>query len=188
MKKQRKQLICLLVLAVLCVGAWVLVRNADFKEETEEKETVWVTDFDEEQAVELSVTGEYPLHFIKEEGEWLNAEDRSVDLDQSEVESLLARLGSITTDTFFENEQDSNSYGLEEAGMTVTVTMQDGSHLAMRIGDKNEITGQYYLQVDGTDTIYLAASSLVSGLQITPEDFAAEEETVSETETVSESE
>ena len=70
---------------------------------------------------------------------------------------------------------------------TGILLLENGTSVILHIGESNSITGDYYLQVSGDDTVYTVSSSLVSTFEKTPEDFV-EEETETETETETEAE
>ena len=123
----------------------------------------------------------------EEEGTWYNAEDRSASIQQSMVENLLTYITHITSETAIEEPVDLSQYGLDEPSMTITATLENGTSVILHIGESNSITGDYYLQVSGDDTVYTVSSSLVSTFEKTPEDFV-EEETETEAETEAETE
>ena len=188
MKKQKLHFGILLVVCMLCAAAWFLVRYLDLPEsEEEEAVEVTVTDFNAEDVTALSTGGEYPLNFVKEDGTWYNAEDRSASIQQSMVENLLTYITHITSETAIEEPDDLSQYGLDEPSMTITATLENGTSVILHIGESNSITGDYYLQVSGDDTVYTVSSSLVSTFEKTPEDFV-EEETETEAETEAETE
>ena len=117
MKKQKLHFGILLVVCMLCAAAWFLVRYLDLPEsEEEEAVEVTVTDFKAEDVTALSTGGEYPLNFVKEEGTWYNAEDRSASIQQSMVENLLTYITHITSETAIEEPDDLSQYGLDECG------------------------------------------------------------------------
>lgn len=186
MRKQKLHFGILLIVCILCAAAWFLVRYLDLSESEEETVEYTVTDFDAGEVTALAAGGDYPLNFVKEDGAWCNAEDRSASIQQSMVENLLTYITHITSETAIPEPEDLSQYGLDEPSMTITATLENGESIILHIGERNSITGDYYLQVSGDDTVYTVSSSLVSTFEKTPEDFVEEEtetETESETET-----
>ena len=182
MKKQKIQLLILAVVCLLCVGAYFGARYLGNVEENEETETFTATDFSVSDAIELIVSGDYPLNFTKDNDVWKDAQDRNASISQSMVESLLTQIHHVTSDTCIENPEDLGQYGLDEPSMTITVTLKNGSSIILNIGDANGMTGDYYLQVEGNTSVYTLSPSVVSAFEKTPEDFIEETETESETE------
>ena len=188
MKKQKMHFGILLVVCILCAAVYFLVRSLDLSESGEEEAAeVTVTDFEAGDVMALTTGGDYPLNFVKEEGTWYNADDRSVSIQQSMVETLLSYITHITTDTAIAEPEDLSQYGLDEPSMTITATLENGTNVILHIGESNSMTGDYYLQMSGDDTVYTVSPSLVSTFEKTPEDFV-EEETETETETETEAE
>lgn len=181
MKKQKIQLLILAVVCLLCVGAYFGARYLGTAEENEETETFTATDFSVSDAIELIVSGDYPLNFTKDNDVWKDAQDRNAAISQSMVESLLTQIHHVTSDTCIENPEDLGQYGLDEPSMTITVTLKNGSSIILNIGDANGMTGDYYLQVEGNTSVYTLSPSVVSAFEKTPEDFIEETETESET-------
>ncbi len=176
MKKQKLHFWILAAVCLLCAAVWFLVRYLDLPEsEEEEAAEVTVTDFNAGDVTALTTGGEYPLNFVKEDGTWYNAEDRNASIQQSMVENLLTYITHITSETAIEEPDDLSQYGLDEPAMTITATLENGTSVILHIGESNSITGDYYLQVSGDDTVYTVGSSLVSTFEKTPEDFVEEE-------------
>ena len=169
------------MVCLLCVGAYFGARYLGNVEENEETETFTATDFSVSDAIELIVSGDYPLNFTKDNDVWKDAQDRNAAISQSMVESLLTQIHHVTSDTCIENPEDLGQYGLDEPSMTITVTLKNGSSIILNIGDANGMTGDYYLQVEGNTSVYTLSPSVVSAFEKTPEDFIEETETESET-------
>lgn len=187
MKKQKMQLIILVVLCVLCIGGYFLIRNAEFKtgEVTDTTETVYITDFAEEDAVEVLVEGENPLHFVKENDTWYFADDKETPVDQDSVNAILQNVDNIsTTEEIIESPEDLSAYGLETPHNTATITLSDGATVIIKCGDKNDLVSKSYVQIDGDTNVYLVYSYVATGFEKTAEEFVYVEETETETETI----
>ena len=159
------------MVCLLCVGAYFGARYLGNVEENEETETFTATDFSVSDAIELIVSGDYPLNFTKDNDVWKDAQDRNASISQSMVESLLTQIHHVTSDTCIENPEDLGQYGLDEPSMTITVTLKNGSSIILNIGDANGMTGDYYLQVEGNDSVYTLSPSVVSAFEKTPEEL-----------------
>ena len=142
MKKKRIQLIVLIIICLLSIGAYFLVKHLDLSE-TEETapETAVVTDFSSGEVKSLSATGAHTLNFEKEDDTWYNADDREMNLDQTEISSLINNIDHITTDTVLETPEILAEYGLDNPAGTITAVLENGSSVILHVGNKNYITG-----------------------------------------------
>lgn len=187
MKKQKIQLIVLVVLGLVCVGGYFLIRSLNFEEETEETETV-ITDFAAEDVTALAVSGDVTLDFTKEDGSWKENSIPEEPIVQGEVDTLVDRIAHLTTtETVLEAPSDLAQYGLAEPFRTVTATLSDQTKTVIHMGNESTLLGKYYIQVEGDDRVYLVSAYIVSGFEKAPEDFVEEEETMEE-ETAAETE
>lgn len=194
MKKQKIQLVVLAGLCLLCVCAYFAVKHIALPEEEEVpvSATIEVTNFDTDDTVQLnaSVQG-YDLSFVKEDGIWYNAQDREENIDQDTVESLLMDIDNITTDKAIENPEELADYGLQEPSGTITVLLEDGTGVNLLVGASNDLTGDYYIKLDGSDTVYTASSYIITDFMKGPDAFVrieTETETESGTDTAVEAE
>ena len=202
MKKKRIQLIVLIIICLLCIGAYFLVKHLDLSETAETApEAAVVTDFSSEEVQSLSVTGDHTLNFVKEGDTWYNADDREMNLDQTEISALINNINHITTDTVVGTPDNPAEYGLDNPVRTITAGLENGSSVILYVGNANDITGDYYIRPEGNSQVYAVSSYIVTAFDREPADFmeetpetaeesteAAEESTeAAETESVTES-
>lgn len=96
MKKQKKQLIALCILLLICIVAWVGLTKwnksqEQKKQEEEEASKVMVTDITTEDVNAFSYQyNNETLSFVKEDGTWYYEADKSISLDQDTMETLVA--------------------------------------------------------------------------------------------------
>lgn len=175
MKKKRIQLIVLIIICLLCIGAYFLVKHLDLSE-TEETapEAAVVTDFSSEEVQSLSVTGDHTLNFVKEEDTWYNADDREMNLDQTKISALINNINHITTDTVVEAPEDLAEYGLDNPVRTITAGLENGSSVILYVGNANDITGDYYIRMEGNGQVYAVSSYIVTAFDREPADFIEE--------------
>ena len=64
MKKQKIQILILLVLCIVCVGGYFIIRNHTFETE-EETVSVDVTNFNKDDVTELIISGDHEVHLVK---------------------------------------------------------------------------------------------------------------------------
>lgn len=186
MKKKRIQLIILLLLCLLCAAAYLLFKNMDFSEEDTAVEEITVTDFTSKDVTSLSVSGDHRLHFVKEDDEWVNTDDREMPLNQTLVSSLVNHISGITTESVVEQPEELSEYGLDNPVRIIKANLENGSSVIIYVGNQNDLTGDYYIRLEGDDRVYGIRSYIVTAFDKDPEEFI--EETEEETTSVEETE
>lgn len=182
MKKQKKQLIALCILLLICIVAWVGLTKwnksqEQKKQEEEEASKVTVTDVNTEDVNAFSYQyNNETLSFVKEDDTWYYEADKSISLDQDAVETLVATTAQLTADQEIKDYEDLSEYGLETPSNTITLTTRDGT-TTLLIGNKNDMLSQYYVKTDQSDSIYLAGSAVYTTYQKGIADLTAAEST-----------
>ena len=88
MKKQKIQILILLVLCIVCVGGYFIIRNHTF--ETEEKTvSVDVTNFNKDDVTELILSGDHEVHLVKTDDAWTESSLPDETIKESTVNTLL---------------------------------------------------------------------------------------------------
>lgn len=183
MRKQKKQLLIMLLVLVLLVAGYVAIRfynsNSASKDSADE---VSVLEIPEESIA--SITYDYndvTYELVKEGDEWTYPADATVDIDESKMNPLLLAVESITSDTMIENVADMEQYGLNNPARTVTVGTQGGDTYTILMGDQNAVINAYYLCMNGENTVYTVQGYRYTNFDKTPWDLAVEETQDSET-------
>lgn len=170
MKKQKKQLIALCILLLICIVAWVGLtkwnkNQEQKKQEEEEASKVMVTDIITEDVNAFSYQyNNETLSFVKEDGTWYYEADKSISLDQDTMETLAATAAQLTAEQEIKDYEDLSEYGFETPSNTITLTTGDGT-TTLLIGNKNDMLSQYYVKTDQSDSIYLAGSAVYTTYQ-----------------------
>lgn len=170
MKKQKKQLIALCILLLICIVAWVGLTKwnksqEQKKQEEEEASKVTVTDVNTEDVNAFSYQyNNETLSFVKEDDTWYYEADKSISLDQDTMETLIATTAQLTAEQEIKDYEDLSEYGLETPSNTITLTTGDGT-TTLLIGNKNDMLSQYYVKTDQSDSIYLAGSAVYTTYQ-----------------------
>ena len=170
MKKQKKQLIALCILLLICSVAWVGLTKwnksqEQKKQEEEEASKVTVTDVNTEDVNAFSYQyNNETLSFVKEDDTWYYEADKSISLDQDTMETLIATTAQLTAEQEIKDYEDLSEYGLETPSNTITLTTGDGT-TTLLIGNKNDMLSQYYVKTDQSDSIYLAGSAVYTTYQ-----------------------
>ncbi len=182
MKKQKKQLIALCILLLICIVAWVGLTKwnksqEQKKQEEEEASKVMVTDITTEDVKAFSYQyNNETLSFVKEDDTWYYEADKSIALDQDAVGTLVTTAAQLTADQEIRDYEDLSEYGLETPSNTITLTTGDGT-TTLLIGNKNDMLSQYYVKTDQSDSIYLAGSAVYTTYQKGIADLTAAEST-----------
>ena len=197
MKKQKKQLIVmLLVLALLAVGYVLLQRYNSSKEKENATDTTeqlfdqFGNETDSSQVTELSyyVDGEL-CSFIKEGDVWKAKGDKELTIKQSPINTMVSSVVGTYIVSRLEDVTDLSQYGLQEPVNTITLKVAGTEHV-IKVGDSNEMTSYLYLQMDDSSIVYVVSSGIHNSFNQGLNDLVEEEETevVEESEVVEETE
>lgn len=180
MKKQKIQLLILGILLVLVIAAFFGVRryhNQLSEEETGEDVSYAVLSLVKDNVVEFSFTGGgNTVSLIKTDDVWNATGDTAIELDQDKISSLLNYVVDIQAELEIQEVTDFSQYGFDDPLATVTLKLQDDTVYEIVFGHFNEITSQYYLKLEGNDTVYGLSSNLGYHFQITLDDLKQVEE------------
>lgn len=185
MKKQRKQLIIMLIFLVFLVAAYFgLGAYNDAQAKKEEKEDIVVTAFDTKNIVAFSYHYEAEKNsFTKADDVWNYEADAAFDVDESLVEDMLATASNVLAEDYFSEYETIETYGLDAPQMTIRLSFSDGSSKQLLIGDYNDIVGYYYMMLEGDSNLYLVDGTLLSAFQVSYTELEfVEEETTDTTE------
>lgn len=188
MEKQKKQMLFMLILVVLMLAAYLEIRFLNQKQGEKEAakeaaETIRVTENKATAITEFSylIDGER-LSFTKQGNEWTYDGDAAIDIDENKFETLLEKAVDITAEEEITEYENLSEYGLEEPANVIVFATKDEETIIC-VGNKNEITGQYYLKTDKCDTVYVVESSMANGFDMTIEQLRAEAEETEDIET-----
>ena len=98
------------------------------------------------------------LSFMKEDGTWYDAEDKSFPVDQDSLTTMTNALGAVSATRKLDSPEDLSEYGLDSPVLTVRYTASDGKEAEFTVGDTNDAAGGSYLKISGDDAVYLVAS------------------------------
>ena len=169
-KKKKSQFKALMgavaVLVLLLAVNFVLgaLQTAE-ENETETEETVeFPVSLSEDEITRVSITNETgTMTFEKEDDTWSYGEDADFPLDQDLLSAKLDTLASLTANRELEGVDDLSEYGLDDPAIEVTVDTDEESY-TLGIGDSNSSTGDYYVKVDGEDTVYTLSSTMPTAM------------------------
>ena len=176
MRKKNKGILILLAVLILLVAVYFGLRtwNAQQEEKAQEEQeaaTVHVTDTSAEDIVSLKFNvGNGGLEFSKEDDQWYYTPDKDFPLQQSYPEDMAETVGSITAGRELTDGDSIDAYGLDEPAYTIEYTDADGNTTELLFGD---MTGDdYYVMLNGNDTVYTVSSSVIDPFNYTLDDMA----------------
>lgn len=188
MKKQRRQMIFLLVLLVALVGGFFGLKqyNKVQSEQPEEEEGIIVVDMNRDDIIKFSYDYEgVTYEFVKEDDTWYYAADKALNIDQSSVSLKTMKMCPLNAEHMIENVTDMTQYGLDEPSKTLQFETATES-VILYVGDYNSVSKVYYMCKPSENTVYTVSSPNVTVFNYTPEDFIEEEEVESTEETAAE--
>lgn len=179
--KRKGKLPVLAVALVVLAGAWLLAestagRLSAKKEETAAEETEVIV-LSAGKAADIrglswSRNGEsVSLSRVEDAATWIYDDDRDCPIDEKAVEPLAAAAADVIGLMSIAGVTDFSQYGLEMPALTLTVETADHT-VTYEVGNKT-LTGEYYLRVDGTDTVYTAEGSLLEAFPAELEELIA---------------
>lgn len=172
MKKQRNQLIFLVVaLAILAAGFFAL-KYYNKQQDENAKEAVSDVVFDVGAEDILKITYEYSGEtncFEKVDGTWYYAKDHSLDINQYNINSMAEKCAGLAATQTIEDVTDMSQYGLDTDARTIRFETAEESY-TFKIGDNNTITDIYYICEPEDSTVYAVSSSIVTVFNYTLDD------------------
>lgn len=182
MKKQKIQMILILVVLVLCIGAYFLVSHMAKQEEQKEKDsetegqtTIAKIDADKIDAFSYEVDGK-TYSYTKDGDEWKYDDDNSLQLDADNINTMLGKLNGVIALETLDSYDSLSDYGLDKPQNTITVSVGNKT-TTFYIGDYNDMVSEYYLKMEGDDSIYLVDSTLKDAFSKTANSLVKEEDT-----------
>ena len=161
MKNRKKALIiaiiCLAAAAVLYLLAVKLNQKEENEDSSDDSLVISSVDSDKITAISYEKDGK-SLSFIKEDGTWYDAEDKSFPVDQDSLTTMTNALGAVSATRKLEDPEDLSEYGLDSPVLTVRYTSSDNKEAEFSVGDTNDAASGAYLKISGDDAVYLVAS------------------------------
>ena len=158
MMKRKKIIAVLLFLLLLCLACiYLLLPGQDQGQVTEQAREMIILQMDTEpveRVVCQKKSGE-ALSFKRTDTGWICENEPDFPLDPRYIERILECLAELPGKGAVENGAlAAEKYGLKEPAAVLIVQAGESS-LTLKVGDRNEITMNYYLQVNEDPTVYL---------------------------------
>lgn len=189
MERQKKQLAMLTVILIAAVIILIVLLKYFDKasEDASEENHFTINNIQADKVIRFAFTNSTgTVSLTKNAQEWIYDNDSSLDMDEDKVTELIQTVAPLDSENRIEEVENLEMYGLAEPALTILVS--DGEEVCtMMIGDLNEMTGTYYLCLEGKESvIYDVNPQVVSPFSATLADLTVIEEQISETESTEE--
>lgn len=188
MKKRMAPLIALLAVLLILFAAYFVMRGINQKNEEAaadsgdgEETSVVLTDYQNANVKAIAFKNpesDGVLTFETDGETWSLTSDPNFPASQTKLTAMASALASVKAEVQLEAGSSSDDYGLAEPAYTVTATYQDGEGTVSRtfyIGNYNSFNDCYYFSEEGSETIYMIASSFAEGFDYTQKELVQTE-------------
>lgn len=186
MKKQKKQMILMLALLLIVIGALVGLRiynDAQANKQAEAEGEV-IIDMEYADAELLSYVYEGETYsFERIDDIWYVAGDHSKSVKQSRIQAMMLGVTPFVAEQVIENVTDFAQYGLDEPQNTI-VFGNDMEQFTLSVGDYNSFSATNYVRLNDSATVYVVKQACVTRFNQTLDDLV--EEVAEEAETAEE--
>ena len=184
MKKQRIQLIILLLAIICAIFTLLYVKQQNKKAEEQTKQENAEIIVDEIDITNISAFSYYfngeKISYQKEEENWICINDESLQLDNEKIQELLKNISTISATEQVVDVEELSDYGLLKPLNTITITMGDKT-VTYTIGAYNDILSGSYVRKNDETTIYIVNGGITTAFTQSPLNYVKEEnEEVSE--------
>ena len=168
MKKRYTTLLILCILLAAVAGAVVLLRSGQAEDADSASEVATILETEADQITSLEWTaGDASFALQRTETDdssssdgWDYPANEALPLDGSVGDDLADLLAGLTAARTLDAPENAADYGLDAPRLTVTVGTDAGSHTLL-VGSVNETTGDVYIQMLDTQTVYTLESDIV---------------------------
>ena len=178
MKKRYTTLLILCILLAVVAGAVVLLRSGQAEDADSASEVATILETESDQITSLEWTaGDASFALQRTETDdssssagWDYPANEALPLDGSVGEDLADLLAGLTAARTLDAPENAADYGLDAPRLTVTVGTDAGSHTLL-VGSVNETTGDVYIQMLDTQTVYTLESDIVDQFSTSENDL-----------------
>lgn len=157
MRRQKRLIVLLAVLAV-CIGGAVILSRIDFEEKMTGTQTE-IVNVDSSEITYLSWNYEdETVAFSYSDDQWSCDDDSQMPVDQELMAEIAESLSQITSDKRVEDVKNLGIYGLDDPQYTITIGADQTYEIA--IGDESFTDGEVYIST-GDDYVYLTDAGLI---------------------------
>lgn len=181
MKKQKRQILILIILLAILGAAFFLirVRNQKEAEKPQEEDTAQVKILelvsDDIVALSYDCDGE-TYSFEKKDDVWYLVGEPDRNLTQTTVKAFAMQFCPMEASQVIQSVTDVSQYGFsEESVRKVSASTADATYTIL-VGDENELTDSYYVMLPDSQDVYVVDSYVISRFDRTPDSYTVVEE------------
>lgn len=174
MKRAKRIYILWGVLAVACIGTFLVMHIEEKKEQIKNSNEI-VLEVSSDSVTSLSWEYEDTELAFHKGDSWLYDEDEAFPVDEDKVTKLLSGFEAFGVSFVIENVEDYAQYGLDEPVCSISLVTEDGSYEIL-LGDYSTMDSQRYVSI-GDGNVYLAAEDPFEDFEIELSDMIKQDET-----------
>ena len=176
MKRSGKMILLLLVAVALC-GGYLAVQNLSQKETVAAEDVqISLLNAEADDVTGLSwETDGAAVTLKKQDGVWRMDGDDAFPVDQDAAQKLAQSVANLTANRRLSGVETLSDYGLEQPTFAVTVTLADGDWHLISQGALNALSGDAYVQVSGSEDVYIVSDAPADAFDLGREDLLAME-------------
>ena len=118
-----------------------------------------------------------------ENGAWYLASDKSLEVDQDSVASLISKVATVTSNKEIAGVTDFAQYGLDHPSLSIEITLNDGSKTTIYVGDYNSVSSLYYARIGDSANVYMITATLSTSFGVEGSSFEKVDSSASTVET-----
>ncbi len=167
-KKKTRTLLCGVgALVVLVTALLIVLRLPKTQEEKYEEGNFTILSLKSEKIVEFTIENEknqQPVTFTyQSDSGWSYTADKDFKMNQNLVKSAMNVLSKLSSSRKLSDIGDRlDKYGLQKPQVRLSLTDSDNNHQVLLLGNPNEVTGGYYMMVEGDDCAYMVDGDFAS--------------------------
>lgn len=180
MKKQKIQLVIMIVLIVFCALAYVMLNRYSQKKQEEElgdaaaSETICQIAAEDIQGFSYKA-GDETYSYRKDGDQWVCEGYEGLDLSEAQITALLSNVTAIECDEVLKDVEDYSQFGFDEPSNVITVVTNDET-ITITIGNYNSTAYCYYYMTSLSEDVYAGNAAVCTSFMQTP-DYYQETET-----------
>ncbi len=154
MKRHKRILVLVAVLAVFCVATFALTQYEEKQEKIQNTDAV-ILELETDSVTSLSweYSGGGKLAFTKTEAGWNYDDDEAFPVSEEKVQKILAHFESFGVKFIIENVEDYGQYGLDDPECTLSLTTDEETY-TIKLGAFSKMDEQRYIDI-GDGNVYL---------------------------------
>lgn len=173
MKRYKRIVILLGVLAVACVATFAVSRYEEYKEEIANSDEV-ILEIPTDSVTSLSWTIDGETLAFHKDGSWLYDEDAAFPVDEEKINDLLGEFSEFGVSFIIENVEDYGQYGLDDPECTINIATAEQSY-EIRLGDFSQMDEQRYVDI-GDGNVYLVSTDPMDAYDVELSDLILNDE------------